>query len=334
MDNDNTHTENGELIAKYLSGEANPEEVRQLEDWVLHDKGNAMFFNFCMKTWNLSAAAAKGDAVETEKEWEKISRKIFMPSEKGVVRSLASNRRRMLFRIAAVFVLLIAAAAVLYLSQTGPAWNEFATMEKVESITLSDGSEITLNRQSLLEYSSMEGSGPRKVRLEGEAFFKVNPDPVRPFKIEIQGAEIEVLGTSFFVSSIENNSYIEVVVETGKLIFRHFEQEVVLTEGHRGVLDKKSSKLEKSLNIDPNFLSWKTGKFVFRNTPLSEVLSQFSRSFGVDFEIAEPALGKCLLTGTYEGYELDSLMDIIAETLDLTVKKDGKVILISGEACE
>lgn len=67
-------------------------------------------------------------------------------------------------------------------------------------VRLHDGSVIWLNSDSRLEYPEKFAREERRVRIVGEAFFKVIRDTARPFVVETAGQAVTVLGTESNVS--------------------------------------------------------------------------------------------------------------------------------------
>ena len=67
-------------------------------------------------------------------------------------------------------------------------------------VTLPDGTQVKLNAESSLSYTHDFGRELRQVNLEGEAYFEVTKDEARCFNVIMEGATIEVMGTSFNAS--------------------------------------------------------------------------------------------------------------------------------------
>ena len=86
------------------------------------------------------------------------------------------------------------------------------------TVTLSDFSRVTLNTNSRISVAYNEQSEIRRIHLlQGEAFFDVAKDPLRPFVVNVNGKEIRVVGTAFNVKS--NSGYLEVLVKEGIVDF-------------------------------------------------------------------------------------------------------------------
>ena len=64
---------------------------------------------------------------------------------------------------------------------------------------LPDGTHIWLNAGSVLRYYGDLTGRRRVVELDGEGFFKVRHDADRPFILQMEDMNIEVLGTEFDV---------------------------------------------------------------------------------------------------------------------------------------
>jgi hypothetical protein len=90
------------------------------------------------------------------------------------------------------------------------------TKEEFKQVELPDSSVVYLNHNSKLTYD--KNFNPRRVKLEGEAFFSVN-DGNTPFVIETkEGEEATVLGTEFNMIASFSGAIIE--VEIGIVSFR------------------------------------------------------------------------------------------------------------------
>ena len=67
------------------------------------------------------------------------------------------------------------------------------------NLTLADGTNVWLNSDSKLKFPLHFVGNQRAVYLEGEAFFEVTSDSLKPFVVKTAEANVKVLGTSFNV---------------------------------------------------------------------------------------------------------------------------------------
>ncbi len=165
-------------------------------------------------------------------------------------------------------------------------------------------------------------------------FFQVKRNEEKPFIIEAENIEIEVLGTSFNVDARPDKQFVEVIVNTGKVALRsETGKEVILLKGERGIFSKETGDLVKEANKSKNYLAWKTKKLVFEDDRLADVVKDISEAYDLNIELARPALKDCRLTATYDNLSLDAILNILKETFDLSVVKKDNIILITGEGC-
>ena len=166
------------------------------------------------------------------------------------------------------------------------------------------------------------------VSLDGEAYFDVAENPSKPFIIKANGTEVKVLGTSFNVKSLGNET--EVTVTSGRVQFSKINSDmppVILTKDEKGMATPY--KLKKEANSNPNFLSWKTGKFHFEDTDLSQVIFDLSRFYGKKLKIKEQEKIDCQLTADFNGEDLPTILEIIRRTCDLQIEETTDQIWLS-----
>jgi ferric-dicitrate binding protein FerR (iron transport regulator) len=248
-------------------------------------------------------------------------------------------KKKSILKIAAVavFALIVAGAGFL----VGSRQNEVQQPAGVivdqygnSRIKLADGSIVTLNHDSKINYPDKFRDDIREVSIEGEGFFEVWPDPSRPFVIHAGKATIKVLGTSFNVNAYPQNENVEVVVEEGKVRVTKSSDtagvsgEMILDPGDRGVLSGFNGEMKKTRNNNPNFLSWKTREFMFDKTSLKEVMIQLNKVYQTEVKATDPQLERLLLSARFEDRSLDFILKVISMTHDLKVEqRDNQYIL-------
>ena len=334
MKNDNNHIDYAVLIGKYLAKEAGAEEITALEKWVAESDENKDTFNKYKQSWILSGIKKKNKNIDLDAEWTRLSSKLFEQR----IETLSSPKIRKLqpglplfFRIAAAVVVLFAVSFFLYNFFLKPGTVEMMATTTIETETLSDGSTITLNRNSTFKYPKKFTKGVRKVELTGDAYFEVEHNKNQPFIIESQNIEIEVLGTSFYVDSHEDNSTVEVVVNSGGVALRSDkENQIILKAGDKGIFDKKTGQLFREKNTDVNYNSWKTKLLVFDDTKLVEVVDKLNEVYDTNIEIINPEIDNFRITVTFDNMTIEAVINILRETLDIVIEKHDNGYFISG----
>ena len=207
--------------------------------------------------------------------------------------------------------------------------------DAVTKITLPDGSVVKLNANSSIEYPEKFIAGTRDVKLSGEAFFEVTKDSLHPFRIETTHAAVEVLGTSFNVSAYPEADRVEVNVETGKVrlspkeISNRQPSPAILYAGKRGLLRVSDGEIVKSEMLYPNYASWLTRTISFQRTPLSEVCRVIGNTYQVNIRPGNPDIGRLLYTANFANLNSEYIIEVIARTHHLQIKKNGDELILA-----
>lgn len=165
-------------------------------------------------------------------------------------------------------------------------------------IALADGSVVDLNAETRLSVSFTR-SARRVVLADGQAIFDVTHDQRRPFTVEASGRIVRVVGTQFDVRNRQGD--LRVTVANGKVQVRPAAsgasgRAFLLTRGQQLEIGRTGvAKLEA---VDPQeALGWRTGRLVYRDEPLANVVADLNRQFVEQVEISDPALGEMPITG-------------------------------------
>lgn len=272
-----------------------------------------------------------------ESAWKKVERHIHnqQTTKKSGIKFLFLNP---VFRIAAAIIvaalLTFSGYETFFKSGSSEMVEIRAASQVLKTVTLPDGTLVSLNSNTKLSYPQEFSGKTREVSFEGEAFFEVKPDKNKPFIIHAGQAQIKVLGTSFNVSAYPQTELVEVVVETGKV--QVSEQtaktaktnELILTPGDKGTLVYSNHSLQKTTNQNPNYLAWKTRNLTFKATSLTEVVDELEKVYKVNIRLADQELGGLMLTAQFNDYSLDFILKVIENTFRIEVRNEnGQYIL-------
>jgi ferric-dicitrate binding protein FerR (iron transport regulator) len=195
--------------------------------------------------------------------------------------------------------------------------------EKNITITLPDGSNVTLNRYSSLTYP-VEFSGETKtVELTGEGFFEIIHDPSTPFRVKAGNAGVEVLGTSFNVNSPGAGNEVEVFVKTGRvmLTIEGENEKVILNEGDIG--NTGTGKPVRYTNTNPNYLAWNSGILVYESATLQTVFADLKRVYGINIIADQSLASEKMITTVFDNTPEEEIIKIISATFNLSWRKEG-----------
>lgn len=159
---------------------------------------------------------------------------------------------------------------------------------------LSDGTNVVVNTESSLRFPVAFTEGVRKVELVGEAYFEVAPSGSakgkRPFIVNVNGMEVEVLGTHFNISAYEDENTITTTLLEGKVKVNAAGSSVTLEPGAQVEMQRHTQRLSKKSNVNVDeVVAWKNGYFHFSQSRLPAVMRQLARWY--DLQIVYEGTG-------------------------------------------
>jgi transmembrane sensor len=197
----------------------------------------------------------------------------------------------------------------LYPVATAPGVQQTLTLAGGTTVKLNGGTKLTLDRDD-----------PRYAKLiEGEALFAVVHDSERPFRVDVNGAELVDLGTRFNV--VREGDLTEVAVSEGVVMYNPGREAIRLTPG-KVLRATDSETLVRISEADPAAVgSWAEGRLVYDNVPLSVVASDLSRTIGVRVR-AEPEIAARPVTAVVQIPEdREQLAPRLEKLLNLKVRQ-------------
>lgn len=197
---------------------------------------------------------------------------------------------------------------------------------ETEEISLPENSNVTINAGSKVTYNKSKFKVDREIRLEGEAFFNVNPGS--KFTVLTLQGKVSVMGTSFNV--ISRPGQFEVSCYTGRVsVVQGQNDKMEITGGEKCYTDKMKEKLKlKSFDLSQTTPGWIQGKFTFEDQPLSVVVGELERQYGVRVKL-EHGIEDMRYNGLFESGDLEEALRLITWPLHLKAETSGKIISIS-----
>jgi ferric-dicitrate binding protein FerR (iron transport regulator) len=155
-------------------------------------------------------------------------------------------------------------------------------------LVLSDGSKVTLNSATKIEFPFVFTGDTRELSIDGEAYLDIVKSN-KPFLVHLPTSTVKVLGTSFNVNTYDKEEKVSLV--TGKVRFETLKEKITLEPGN-----EVSSVNGKSLAVTPfnqeEVLSWIDGIYVFHDNTLQDVAKVVDRWYGVQLLLSEQVRNK------------------------------------------
>nr|WP_295865164.1 FecR domain-containing protein [uncultured Chitinophaga sp.] len=244
-----------------------------------------------------------------------------------------ARRRTLIRRIAAVSAAAAAVAAAVVLLyrpvQQKPVLAAVSTgYGSMKTITLPDGTIVTLNANSMLQYDSAGWQpGAREVWVNGQAFFDVAPDAAGKFLVHAgEQLTVQVLGTRFHVAARPKGT--QVVLNSGKVKVNSNEHTLILLPGEMASYRPGNSELFRQHADTLQLTSWKDNQKVFRDATLEDIADFIEEQFGAEVTFTAPQLSQLQFTGTTPANDLDVLLNILTKSLDIRIDKHNNQVMI------
>ena len=204
---------------------------------------------------------------------------------------------------------------------------------EIRSISLEDGTTVTLNACSVLKIDKDFNRQAREVYLQGEGYFKIGQQAGKPFVVHADKLSVTALGTAFDVTAFPDEPEIAVSLREGSVLVEplaatHERRRVVLTPGEEVVFSRKTTAMEvKSYNAKER-VSWQRQIIYFENADIREVLNKLSRFYGVTFDTERLKPRKWRLTGEYRNETLRDVLESLCFNYNLKYMMEGQHVIL------
>lgn len=344
------------LLQRYIDGNCTTAEKERIQEW------------FCQIENNYASDLTDYEKILIQQRlFRKIEDRLTNPDETGATRiHYKSSTRRIYYYAVAAAVIVVASFVYFYSNKTATMMESVVFTSKNDHnkrishknetaadqlINLHDNSKIKLAPGSSVSYFEHFEQARREVLLEGDAFFEVTKNPARPFIVYCGGTITKVLGTSFWIRTLEGSKSIEVSVKTGKVAVSEAvykktgditaepanNSAVLLMPNQRVIFFGVKKKVETTLVETPlliDSLSVNPETFTYNDAPLSEVIEDLRKGYGIDIVTATENLKNCTFTGNLSDMNFDEKFEIVCASIGTKYRKQGLQVILTGEGCK
>lgn len=194
------------------------------------------------------------------------------------------------------------------------------------TVTLPDGTRVTVNSHSELQYAPQTFCmDTREVTFEGEGYYQVAKDLEHPFIIHSHGMDIHVLGTEFnFINrKKENTAQVALINGSVKLTSLVSGKSYTMKPNEIAYIDKTTGNMDiqQAKHIE-DVKAWRQKQMRFHDVPLSKVIQEIEAKYGVSIRLE--AGTNDTFTGTLPTNNLQEAIKIVAMSYGLKVNKANK----------
>lgn len=349
-----------EMVIKDLVGDITPQEGQELQNIMREDTVSARQYDVFRTYW----AQNHTDYIDGRRLFENVQLKINeLEKEAGTpvmqpqLKPVRNTGRVRWMAAAASLALLITAGATYYIYMRDPMMQKVTAKGQKSTFIMEDGTRVTLNADSKLEYSKDFASKNREVYLTGEAFFDVHADPQKPFIIHTSKMDIKVLGTAFNVKSYPDEASSEATLIKGAIevtVTDNPSEKIILKPSQKLVLTNFDSTKRKAVSIKdltPNVpsvpsvtsmtylndkkdssvvmeTSWLQNKLVFQDEDFGTLAKRMERWYNISIHFNRVGYRQLRFTGVLEGETIAEALNALHLTENFNYKIEDSTIVI------
>ncbi len=302
-------------------------EIKELDAWLSQLKTDQKFDSWLQFNWQ------SAEDVPVDISFEGIQRLVLKKAKKPSGQKIIMNKFQ---RIAAILVI------PLFLASTFLVYQKFNTPEKWVSlktekgerthVTLPDGSEVWINVDSEIQYSTAYHESNRTLKLSGEAFFKVAKQQKNPFVVEAKNFQVKAIGTEFGVFAYSNEPESMTFLKEGIVdvnILGNDGSKIRMQPGQKSIIYRVGNEIVVKSNTLNSDMAWTVGRLVFQDEEIPIVFRKIERWYNITISYkTEEFLGETLFVNLNNGETLDNVLRIIDDAIGIDVIRNGNQLTI------
>lgn len=342
-----------EMVIKDLAGEITPQEGQELQHIMQEDTVSARQYDMFRTYW----AQNNQDYIDGRRLFDNVQAKINQlekeagtPVMQPLLKPVRNTGRLRWMAAAASLALLIAAGAYYYIYQEGTLMQKVTARGQKSTFIMEDGTRVTLNADSKLEYSKDFALKNREVYLTGEAFFDVHADAAKPFIIHTSRMDIKVLGTAFNVKSYPDDVITEATLIKGSIevtVNDNPAEKIILKPSQKLVLNSNRDSTKRKISIRdlvPNVTSmtyfsqkkdsvvmetsWMQNKLVFQDEDFGTLARRMERYYNISIHFNRIGYRQLRFTGILEGETIAEALNALHLTESFNYRIEDSTIVI------
>lgn len=263
----------------------------------------------------------------------------FNEEEKAVIKNELRDRikvkkpaNRTWLRVAASIAIVCSIALGLYFT------NVFSSkmiavstgVGETKVVELADGSTITLNAQSTIEYPETFNEAERKISLKGEAVFAVTKDKNRAFIVDAKGVETKVMGTVFNIKAYSEEEKVTVTLLEGLVEVNGLDKVFRLEPNQQTTYNLKRAIASKNEINATEVLAWQQGNLFLNETSFAELAGIIKRQFGITLSFQLESIAENTVSANFKQPKVDTIIATICALKGLQFKKKNDKEYIIG----
>ena len=259
---------------------------------------------------------------------------VSLPLPRAPIVPAAQPRPRWMASLAqaAAVVMLVAIGAAAWLQPGTRVWDSYASAkDTVRSATLADGTDMQLDRDSVVMVSMDAGSRHFDV-LRGGALFDVAHDTARPLRVRLGANELQDIGTVFDAHHSDDGGRVTVI--SGRIKLWQRDEKPWTPSGmadEPSPLAELTAGQEATMHMDGSLdvidhhadlarsTHWLPADIHFESASVTEVARRFNAYNSRPLLIEDARIGATLISGRFHARDMDAFVAYLQTLPDVQV---------------
>lgn len=318
--------------------EAGLESSEAFEAWLAEDAANEAAWRQVAAPWDLLGQHAATPGVMQARR-DALARA--GAQGRMATRERSGSRRAYWLSALAAGVMVVVAGALWLVAQPTEYRTQFGERRVV---TLEDGSKVSLDSQTAVQVRYTVAARKLKL-LMGQARFDVAHHAQRPFSVDAGDRTVIATGTSFNID-LRESEVVVTLIEGQVLVTSRASQAwlpIVTTptptalpldagETLTAAIDAAETPRIEKASLD-TVTSWESGRLIFDNETLDEVVEQVGRYARQPILIADDRAAKLRISGVFNVGDATTFVDTVSRYLPVraTSRPDGTIVISAVE---
>jgi hypothetical protein len=192
-------------------------------------------------------------------------------------------------------------------------------------VRLVDGTAIWLNAASELTVPLYFSSVNRTVQLQGEGYFEVAKNKLKPFMVQSKKATVQVYGTHFNVCAYNDDPLLKTTLLEGSIDVKNGLERRMLKPGQQAIVAKSISVLK----VNPTeAVEWKNGNLNFSHEDIRSIMQKIARWYDVTIEYKGNITSDGYVGTVPRSTDIRKVLHLLELTRTVHFKIDGRRVIV------
>lgn len=194
------------------------------------------------------------------------------------------------------------------------------------SVVLADGTTVFLNSESKLVFPVTFKGDLRKVKLEGEAYFRVAHNKDKPFIVDVGDYNVKVTGTEFNVRNYKDQFSRTTLIEGGvEISYNNKIQKLI--PGEQASIE--NGKINVNRVDVKEEIAWYNNEFLFVERKLEYIMNELARWYDINVFYYNEDVKDLHFTAWFSrSSSIEEVMKILEKTNIIKVKLKNQTLTI------